>query len=125
MQSQSQSQSELQKSKKRKHDENDDNHDSHTKAQPQHSNNDRLLQSGAPYFSAGEISFIIPQRKKLRLEFVRDAGIRAVAGTAAGDGAFAFGIGWANIGMFIFVLCVDLTYILMARGVEYQFPSNY
>ena len=106
MHSQSQWQSEAQKSKKRKHDDNDENNGGHDKKQSQHFSNDHLLQSGAPYFSAGEISFSVPQRKKLRLELVRDAGIRAMAGTAdgggGGGGTFAFGIGWADIGMFLF-----------------------
>lgn len=105
----SQSEEQKSKNKKRKHDDNDENDRGNDKKQPQHSSNNsnHRLQSSAPYFSAGEISFSVPQRKKLRLEFVRDAGIRAVTGTAdssGGDGGnggmFAFGIGWADIGGF-------------------------
>ena len=115
-QSRPQSQFQPQPQKKRKHDGNDDDggNGGNGAAYPSASNGsaksasaaNALLQSGAPYFSAGEISFSIPQRKKLRLEFVRDAGVRAVTGAGMGmgkgGGDYAFGIGWADIGMFFF-----------------------
>lgn len=46
----------------------------------------------------GDVSFSIPQRKKLKLEWVSGAqgGARAL-GT---DGSVEFGCGWGDIGMF-------------------------
>jgi hypothetical protein len=60
-------------------------------------------------FTAPDISFSVPQRKKLRLEWVASSsgdpqkgGIRAV--DAGGD--IEFGVAWKDIGMFMrFPLC--------------------
>ncbi len=56
--------------------------------------------NGKPFFSATDISFWVPQRKKFRLEVVRsdraaDGGIRA---KNDGTGAAEFELSWADIG---------------------------
>lgn len=51
----------------------------------------------------GDVSFSIPQRKKLKLEWIgcsvdfERRGLRAVRG----DGAIEFGCGWKDLGMLI------------------------
>ena len=53
--------------------------------------------SARPDFVAPDVSFSIPQRKKLRLECIgsKSGGLRAVS--AAGD--LEFGLSWENIGL--------------------------
>lgn len=59
----------------------------------------------------GDVSFSIPQRKKLRLEWVGSSkddlgkgGLRAVGA----GGEIEFGCGWGDIGMFFFTPIIPL-----------------
>ena len=60
--------------------------------------------SAKPYFATSDVSFSMPQRKKMRLELVREEGRKKGAGGAramnSASGAVEFGIAWEDVGVF-------------------------